>query len=289
MLIIENYGNNFLIKLIYITPAKTLKMKKILLLISLFILGNTYGQIKTLKGNTFTSSQCVAGGVSTVYYPKGGAYVPSNLIGTHAGESSNSNWKMVLNVDDPDEIWIAAEIIFLAAMPAGPHPLASILSFSGASEFTITAYANRILEDDKTLNCSSTQVKSTQNNKLRFNLKYNGTYANGIPVTFNITVTDPKTNHTEIINVTVNNTLSIDKLEKYDFSFGPNPTKDLIYLSANKSIGEVEIFNLVGQKSLISDISDTKGALDISNLSRGVYIMNVAIDEKIGTYKIIKE
>ena len=51
-------------------------MKKILLLISLFILGNTYGQIKTLKGNTFTSSQCKAGGVTTVYYPKGGANVP---------------------------------------------------------------------------------------------------------------------------------------------------------------------------------------------------------------------
>ena len=266
-------------------------MKKILLLISLFILGNTYGQIKTLKGNTFTSSQCVAGGVSTVYYPQGGAHVPSDLIGTHAGESSNSNWKMVLNVDDPDEIWIAAEIIFLKAMPAGgaPYPLTSILSFSGASEFTITAYANRILEDDKTLNCSSTQVTSNQNNKLRFNLKYNGTYANGIPVTFDITVTDPKNNYTETINVTVNNTLSIDKLEKYDFSFGPNPTGDFINLSAIESIGNVEIYNLVGQKSLSSEISDTKGTIDISNLSRGVYIMNVAIDEKIGTYKIIKE
>ena len=267
-------------------------MKKILLLISLFILGNTYGQIKTLKGNTFTSSQCVAGGVTTVYYPPGAdANMPANLVDKHLGVSPDDNWKMELVVDDPNEIWIAAEVVFLAAMPGAgaPYPLANMLSIN-SSEYTLTAYAHRLPEDDKTLNCDPVAFGTNAFNKLRFNLEYNGNYANAdAAITFDITVTDPRTNYTEIINVTVNNTLSIDKLEKYDFSFGPNPTKNLIYLSANKSIGEVEIFNLVGQKSLISDIGDTKGALDISNLSRGVYIMNVAIDEKIGTYKIIKE
>ena len=267
-------------------------MKKILLLISIFVLSNTYGQIKTLKANTFTASQCIAGGVTTIYYPQGGAYVPNNLIDKHAGESSDSNWKMVLVVDDPNEKWIAGEVVFLAAMPGAgaPYSLANILSIN-SSEYTLTAYAHRLVEADKTLTCSTDQVTVNAYNKLRFNLEYIGeAYANAeAAITFDITVTDPKTNYTETINVTVNNTLSIDKLEKYDFSFGPNPTKNLIYLSANKSIGEVEIFNLVGQKSLISDIGDTNGALDISNLSRGVYIMNVAIDEKIGTYKIIKE
>ena len=266
-------------------------MKKILLLISLFILGNTYGQIKTLKGNTFTSSQCVAGGVTTVYYPKGGASVPANLISKHAGESPDDNWKMELVVDDPNEIWIAAEVVFLAAMPGAgaPYPLANMLSIN-SSEYTLTAYAHRLPEDDKTLNCDPVAFGTNAFNKLRFNLEYNGNYANAdAAITFDITVTDPRTNYTETINVTVNNTLSIDKLEKYDFSFGPNPTGDFINLSATESIGNVEIYNLVGQKSLSSEISDTKGTIDISNLSRGIYIMNVAIDEKIGTYKIIKE
>ena len=30
----------------------------------------------------------------------------------------------------------------------------------------------------------------------------------------------------------------IDNLNKYDFSFGPNPTENLIYLSASKNIGK---------------------------------------------------
>ena len=266
-------------------------MKKILLLISLFILGNTYGQIKTLKGNTFTSSQCIAGGVTTVYYPQGGANVPGNLISKHAGESPDDNWKMELVVDDPNEIWIAAEVVFLAAMPGAgaPYPLANMLSIN-SSEYTLTAYAHRLPEDDKTLNCDPVAFGTNSFNKLRFNLEYNGNYANAdAAITFDITVTDPKTDYTETINVTVNNTLSIDKLEKYDFSFGPNPTGDFINLSATESIGNVEIYNLVGQKSLSSEISDTKGTIDISNLSRGVYIMNVAIDNKIGTYKLIKQ
>ena len=266
-------------------------MKKILLLISLFILGNTYGQIKTLKGNTFTSSQCIAGGVTTVYYPQGGANVPGNLISKHAGESPDDNWKMELVVDDPNEIWIAAEVVFLAAMPGAgaPYPLANMLSIN-SSEYTLTAYAHRLPEDDKTLNCDPVAFGTNSFNKLRFNLEYNGNYANAdAAITFDITVTDPKTDYTETINVTVNNTLSIDKLEKYDFSFGPNPTGDFIYLSATESIGNVEIYNLLGQKSFSSDLGDNMGTIDISNLSSGIYIMNVAIDEKIGTYKIIKE
>ena len=266
-------------------------MKKILLLISLFILGNTYGQIKTLKGNTFTSSQCIAGGVTTIYYPQGGANVPGNLISKHAGESPDDNWKMELVVDDPNEIWIAAEVVFLAAMPGAgaPYPLANMLSIN-SSEYTLTAYAHRLPEDDKTLNCDPVAFGTNAFNKLRFNLEYNGNYANAdAAITFDITVTDPKTDYTETINVTVNNTLSIDKLEKYDFSFGPNPTGDFIYLSATESIGNVEIYNLLGQKSFSSDLGDNMGTIDISNLSSGIYIMNVAIDEKIGTYKIIKE
>ena len=91
-------------------------MKKNLLLISLFVVSISYGQIKTLKANIFTSSQCTAGGVTTIYYPNGGAYVPANLISKHAGESPDSNWKMELVVDQPGEIWIAAEVVFLTAM-----------------------------------------------------------------------------------------------------------------------------------------------------------------------------
>ena len=263
-------------------------MKKTLLLITLFVLGNSYGQIKTFKGNTFTSSQCVAGGLSTVYYPKGTTNVPSNLHSKHAGESPDSNFKMNLIVDDPAEKWIAAEIVFLSTMPNVSTPMADMLSIN-SSDYTLTAYANRTREEDKTLNCTS-QITANQNNKIRFNLQHIGTYVVGTDINFDITITDPTSNVTETVNVTVNvNSLSVDKLEKYDFSFGPNPTGDFIYLSASESIGNVEIYNLLGQKSLSSDIVDTKGTIDISNLSRGIYIMNVAIDEKIGTYKVIKE
>ena len=258
-------------------------MKKILLLISLFVVSISYGQIKTLKANTFTYSQCTAGGVTTIYYPNGGAHVPGGLISKHAGESPDSNWKMELVVNQPDEIWIAAEVVFLTAMPSAgaPYPMADMLSIS-SSDYTLTAYANRTTEEDKTLNCTTAEVTANQHNKIRFNLQYNGTYVNGTDVTFDITITDPTSNVTETINVTVSpieSTASFDKLKKYDFSFGPNPTEHSIYLSAAKSIGNVEVFNLVGQKFLSTDMRDTKGTLDISNLSKGVYLSLIHISE----------
>lgn len=257
-------------------------MKKIILIISLFIVSISYGQLKQVKGNTFTSSACGAGGKSDVSYP---SYFTGNTT-DYAGVSSSNKWEMNFNVDDLNELWIQAEIIFETGIPENSL-LDNILSIS-SSDYTLTAYAHNTT--DNTLNGCS--FAGGQINKIRFNLKYSGTYVWDTDVQFNITTNDPSTGASETIIVTVSPndpTASIDKLEKYDFSFGPNPSENFIYLSSNKSIGDVEIYNLVGQKSLSSDISDTKGTIDISNLSRGIYIMNVAIDEKIGTYKIIKE
>ena len=257
-------------------------MKKIIPFIALFFVSISYGQLKQVKGNTFTSSACGAGGKSDISYP---SYFTGNTSG-YAGVSTSNKWEMNFNVDDLNELWIQAEIIFETGIPENSE-LDNILSIS-SPDYTLTAYAHNTT--DNSLNGCA--FSGGQINKIRFNLKYNGTYVWGTDVLFTISVTDPSTTTNETINVNISPndpTASIDKLEKYDFSFGPNPSENFIYLSSNKSIGDVEIYNLVGQKSLSSDISDTKGTLDISNLSIGVYIMNVTIDENIGTYKIIKQ
>ena len=256
-------------------------MKKIILIIAIFFVSISYGQLKQVKGNTFTSSACGAGGKSDISYP---SYFTGNTSG-YAGVSTSNKWEMNFNVDDLNELWIQAELIFETGIPENTS-MANMLSIS-SNDYSLTAYAHNATGSSLTCNFSAGQI-----NKIRLNLEYNGTYVWGTDVQFTITATDPSTGTSETINVNIspnNPTASIDKLEKYDFSFGPNPSENFIYLSSNKSIGDVEIYNLVGQKSLSSDISDTKGTLDISNLSIGVYIMNVTIDENIGTYKIIKQ
>ena len=256
-------------------------MKKIILFTAIFFVSISYGQLKQVKGNTFTSSACGAGGKSDISYP---SYFTGNTSG-YAGVSTSNKWEMNFNVDDLNEVWIQAELIFETGIPENT-PMANMLSIS-SNDYSLTAYAHNATGNSLTCSFSAGQI-----NKIRFNLEYNGTYVWGTDVQFTITATDPSTGTSETINVNISPndpTASIDKLEKYDFSFGPNPTEDLIYLSASKNIDNVEIFNLVGQKSLSTDLRTSKGTLDISNLSRGIYIMNVAIDKNIGTYKLIKQ
>ena len=256
-------------------------MKKIILLIAIFFVSISYGQLKQVKGNTFTSSACGAGGKSDISYP---SYFTGSTSG-YAGVSTSNKWEMNFNVDDLNEVWIQAELIFETGIPENT-PMANMLSIS-SNDYSLTAYAHNATGNSLTCSFSAGQI-----NKIRLNLEYNGTYVWGTDVQFTITTTDPSTGTSETINVNISPndpTASIDKLEKYDFSFGPNPTEDFIYLSASKNIGKVEIFNLVGQKSLSTDLRASIGTLDISNLSKGVYIMNVAIDKNIGTYKLIKQ
>ena len=256
-------------------------MKKIILFIAIFFVSISYGQLKQVKGNTFTSSACGAGGKSDISYP---SYFTGSTSG-YAGVSTSNKWEMNFNVDDLNELWIQAELIFETGIPENT-PMADMLSIS-SNDYSLTAYAHNATGTSLTCGFSAGQI-----NKIRFNLEYNGTYVWGTDVQFTITATDPSTGTSETINVNISPndpTASIDKLEKYDFSFGPNPTEDFIYLSASKNIGNVEIFNLVGQKSISTDLRTSKGTLDISNLSKGVYIMNVAIDKNIGTYKLIKQ
>lgn len=66
----------------------------------------------------------------------------------------------------------------------------------------------------------------------------------------------------------------------------PNPTSDYIYISGNKKINTLELYNVNGQKVLQS-----KGnTIDISSLTKGVYILKTFTENnEVFTNKIIKK
>tara|TARA_B110000208_G_scaffold170579_1_gene212230 strand:+ start:26425 stop:27396 length:972 start_codon:yes stop_codon:yes gene_type:complete len=84
-------------------------------------------------------------------------------------------------------------------------------------------------------------------------------------------------------------TASVKELKQFNFSFAPNPTKNILRLSAVNKIESVELFNLLGQKILQKELNSNNETIDISGLDRGVYVMNVTIDGSKGSFKIIKE
>lgn len=72
------------------------------------------------------------------------------------------------------------------------------------------------------------------------------------------------------------------------FSYYPNPTSGTLSLKSIKNIDTVVIFNMLGQKVLGAKVGATSSNLDISRLNVGTYIMQVSVEGKTGTYKVLK-
>jgi hypothetical protein len=81
--------------------------------------------------------------------------------------------------------------------------------------------------------------------------------------------------------------LSVSTLEKFNFSFYPNPAKNNLYLNANKPIQKIQVYSILG-KEAISVNNFTGNSLDISNLAKGMYLAKVYINDAVGTFKFVK-
>jgi len=83
--------------------------------------------------------------------------------------------------------------------------------------------------------------------------------------------------------------VSVEELQALGFNFYPNPTGGQLTLKAHENIQHVSITNLTGQVLLSRDMDTNHVSLDISRLPSGVYLMNVRISGKEGTYRVVKE
>ncbi|HQV36507.1 MAG TPA: T9SS type A sorting domain-containing protein [Flavobacterium sp.] len=88
--------------------------------------------------------------------------------------------------------------------------------------------------------------------------------------------------------ININNLLSTTDLEKDSFKIYPNPVNNLLHFSTT-NFDEITIFNIDGKiiKSLKSNSLNDK-TLDVSNLSKGVYIISVKSESNIKYFKIVK-
>lgn len=82
---------------------------------------------------------------------------------------------------------------------------------------------------------------------------------------------------------------SINKFKKFDFKLSPNPATNVLNIQASKPISNVEFFNVLGQKNLSKSINALNSNVDISNLKKGIYLVNVTIDGQTQAYKVVKE
>lgn len=84
-------------------------------------------------------------------------------------------------------------------------------------------------------------------------------------------------------------TASIADLEQFNFKSYPNPVKDVINLSAAKNIDKIEVYSLLGQQVENRILNSKSNQVNVSNLTNGIYLVKVFIDDAVGTFKFVKQ
>jgi hypothetical protein len=83
--------------------------------------------------------------------------------------------------------------------------------------------------------------------------------------------------------------LSTTAFDNSNFTYYPNPVKNILNLSYTKDISNVAVFNLLGQEVIAKSLNANQGQIDMSNLANGAYFVKITADNQVKTIKVIKE
>lgn len=105
----------------------------------------------------------------------------------------------------------------------------------------------------------------------------------GNPVTYDLSnITE---NHTVFV-IFKQGSLNTNEFDAKNIKIYPNPTSDNIYVTGNKKISALELYNSNGQKVLQTG----KGSMNISTVTDGIYILKIVTENgEVSTSKIIKK
>jgi hypothetical protein len=82
--------------------------------------------------------------------------------------------------------------------------------------------------------------------------------------------------------------LGLSDISNSEFVYWPNPTTDVLNLSAQKAVKTVEAYNMAGQKVIAT--KSISNQIDLSSLTPGTYVFRVVLEGgQIETFKVIKK
>ncbi|MGB1308003.1 MAG: T9SS type A sorting domain-containing protein [Oceanihabitans sp.] len=84
--------------------------------------------------------------------------------------------------------------------------------------------------------------------------------------------------------------LSVTDVQYNDFTYYPNPVKEVWNIASQKVIEQVEVYNILGQTVSIQKLNSLNGAINTSSLVNGTYFFRVTLQEgATKTIKVIKK
>jgi len=105
---------------------------------------------------------------------------------------------------------------------------------------------------------------------------------------YHCVITDPDVPGLEVIRapIIVDVTLGISENELNEFLIYPVPTKSVLNISTNHVINSIEVFDLLGKR--IMHLESPSNKIDVSSLSKGMYLLKIQTENKTVLKRIIK-
>jgi len=117
------------------------------------------------------------------------------------------------------------------------------------------------------------------------NLSINGEYQFKVTAINNDNL---ESNICDVETITVQKgTLSLENLEKGNYSVYPNPASDKIFINNSNSLTRLELYNILGQRIMVQN-NDFE-SISITHLKKGVYIVKLYYDKTSKTIKLVKK
>lgn len=89
---------------------------------------------------------------------------------------------------------------------------------------------------------------------------------------------------------TINIASGIDEFNSLNFQIYPNPATDKIFIDfAERKEYKLQVYNLIGESTLQSDLTNGENIIDISSLSPGIYMLRLTAVDRTYQKKLIKE
>ena len=107
--------------------------------------------------------------------------------------------------------------------------------------------------------------------------------------TYYVTQTSSGFCESDTFGITVYEVLTIEELFFGGLEYYPNPVENQLNIVNTMPIDQIEVYNVIGQKVMVEMINSETALLDLEDLKSGVYFINIKIEDRTRTYKIIKE
>lgn len=208
--------------------------------------------------------------------------VPTNCFGTATGCAT---WAFTT---EACVATAAPTAVASAPVPADAATAVPINSPNGGYDFNWTATAGA--DESFTLNIGTTNpptqaISGVEPGETITGLAVSTTYFWSIDVV-NCIGSSPG----PVWSFTTDAVLGVTDNELAAFSVYPNPTSDVLNIKASQDIDNVTVFNLLGQNvASFTKNEITNSSIDLSELSKGLYLVKITSGDKTQTLRVTKE